>query len=125
MWVNHAISVGNGTDALALCLHALDIGPGDEVIIPANLFIATAGAVVEVRAIPICVDVDTEQNISIDAIEKAVTQKTKAIIVVHLNGNPARIEKIEQRFKNTNIKIIEDAAQSIAQKLMVKELFIW
>ena len=66
----------------------------------------------EVRAIPICVDVDTEQNISIDAIEKAVTQKTKAIIVVHLNGNPARIEKIEQRFKNTNIKIIEDAAQS-------------
>ena len=88
---------------MALCLHALDIGPGDEVIIPANSFIATAGAVVEVRAIPICVDVDTEQNISIDAIEKAVTQKTKAIIVVHLNGNPARIENIEQRFKNKPI----------------------
>ena len=62
-------------------------------------------------------DVDTEQNISIDAIEKAVTQKTKAIIVVHLNGNPARIEKIEQRFKNTNIKIIEDAAQSIGAEI--------
>ena len=115
--VNHAISVGNGTDALALCLHALDIGPGDEVIIPANSFIATAGAVVEVGAIPICVDVDTEQNISIDAIENAVTQKTKAIIVVHLNGNPARIKKIEKRFKNTNIKIIEDAAQSIGAEI--------
>ena len=115
--VNHAISVGNGTDALALCLHALDIGLGDQVIIPANSFIATAGAVVEVGAIPICVDVDTEQNISIEAIEKALTQKTKAIIVVHLNGNPARIDEIEKRFKDTNIKIIEDAAQSIGAEI--------
>ena len=79
--VNHAISVGNGTDALALCLHALDIGPGDEVIIPANSFIATAGAVVEVGAIPICVDVDTEQNISIDAIEKQLLRKQRQLLL--------------------------------------------
>ena len=119
--VDHAISVGNGTDALALSLTALNVGKGDEVIIPANSFISTAGAVIEAGATPICVDVEKDQNISLESVKKAVSKKTKAIIVVHLNGNPARIDEIIGEFKDTNIKIIEDAAQSIGAEVNDKK----
>ncbi len=115
--VNFAISVGNGTDAIALSLRALRIGVGDEVIIPANSFIATAGAVIEAGAKPICVDVDQDQNISLNAIQNSLSEKTRAIIVVHLNGNPANIQNIKNVFKGSKIRIIEDAAQSIGATL--------
>ena len=115
--VNFAISVGNGTDAIALSLRALGIGVGDEVIIPANSFIATAGAVIEAGAKPICVDVDQDQNISLNAIQNSLSEKTRAIIVVHLNGNPANIQNIKNVFKGSKIRIIEDAAQSIGATL--------
>lgn len=119
--VDHAISVGNGTDALALGLTALNVGKDDEVIIPANSFISTAGAVIEAGATPICVDVENDQNICLNSIKNAISKKTKAIIVVHLNGNPARIDEIINEFKDTNIKIIEDAAQSIGAKVKDKK----
>ena len=111
--VNYAISVGNGTDAIALSLRALNIGEEDEVIIPANSFISTAGAVIEAGARPVCVDVDPDQNISLKSIKNSITENTKAIIVVHLNGNPARIDEIINALDGSNIQIIEDAAQSI------------
>jgi len=115
--VDFAISVGNGTDAIALSLRALGIGIGDEVIIPANSFIATAGAVIEAGAKPICVDVEQDQNISLNSIQNSLSKRTRAIIVVHLNGNPANVQNIKNCFKGTNIKIIEDAAQSIGATL--------
>ena len=119
--VDYAISVGNGTDAIALSLKALGVGAGDEVIIPANSFIATAGAVIEVGAKPICVDVEYDQNISLHAIKRSLSEFTKAIIVVHLNGNPAQILDIKKFFAKTDIKIIEDAAQSIGAALNDKQ----
>lgn len=115
--VKYAISVGNGTDALALSLKSLDISKGDEVIIPGNSFIATAGAVIEVGATPICVDVKKDQNICINSINGSISPKTKAIIVVHLNGKPVQIEEIKKAISGTDIKIIEDAAQSIGAEL--------
>ncbi len=118
----HAISVGNGTDALALSLTALDVEKGDEVIIPANSFISTAGAVIEAGATPICVDVEKDQNISLEAITNAISKKTKAIIVVHLNGNPAQVDEIINEFKDTNIRIVEDAAQSIGAEVKGKKI---
>ena len=95
--VKYAISVGNGTDALALSLKSLDISKGDEVIIPGNSFIATAGAVIEVGATPVCVDVKKDQNICINSINESISPKTKAIIVVHLNGKPVQIDAGIQR----------------------------
>ena len=115
--VKYAISVGNGTDALALSLKSLDIGEGDEVIIPGNSFIATAGAVIEVGATPVCVDVKKDQNICINSIKESISSKTRAIIVVHLNGKPVQIKEIKEAISGSNIKIIEDAAQSIGAEI--------
>jgi len=91
----HSVGVGTGTDALALALRALGIGPGDEVILPANTFIATAEAVSRIGAVPVLVDVDPE-HLLIDPLltEKAITARTKAIAPVHLFGQTAPMEKL-------------------------------
>src|SRR3989304_953813 len=86
----HVVGVANGTDALLLALKALGIGAGDEVIIPANTFIATAEAAMHLGARPVLVDADPRTyNIAVDRIEGALTPRTKAIIPVHLYGQPA------------------------------------
>ena len=88
--VQHAIGVASGTDALVLTLRAFDIGPGDEVIVPAYSFFATAGTVMTVGAQPVFVDVHPETYlIDLEALEAAITPRTKAIIPVHLYGQPA------------------------------------
>jgi dTDP-4-amino-4,6-dideoxygalactose transaminase len=109
----YCIGVGNGLDALHLILRGYGIGPGDEVILPANTFIATALAVSYAGAKPILVDADKDTyNINTSLIEEKITNKTKAIIAVHLYGRPADMDAINEIANRYNIKVIEDAAQA-------------
>src|SRR6185369_9235508 len=111
--VKHCIGVGNGLDALHLILRALDLGPGDEVIVPSNTFIATWLAVSYAGATPVAVEPDERTyNIDPSRIEAAVTSKTKAIIPVHLYGQPADMDQINEIALKYNLKVIEDAAQA-------------
>jgi dTDP-4-amino-4,6-dideoxygalactose transaminase len=108
-----AVGVSNGLDALRLALMALDIGPGDEVIVPTNSFIATALAVSQVGATPVLVDCDpATYQINPAAAEAAVTYMTKAIIPVHLTGLMAPMDDIEALARRHALYVIEDAAQS-------------
>jgi len=111
--VNHCIGVGNGLDALHLILRAYEIGEGDEVIVPANTYIATALAVSYAGARPVLVEPDERTyNINPCLIEEAVTENTKAIIPVHLYGQPADMDAIKGIAEKYDLKIIEDAAQA-------------
>lgn len=114
--VRYAICVNSGTDALILSLRALGIKTGDEVITVGNSFIATVEAIVAVGAIPILVDVDDSRNICVEEIKRNISKKTKAIIPVHLDGNPAEIDAICQIADSNDIYVIEDAAQAIGAK---------
>lgn len=111
--VEHVIGVSNGTDALELAYRAVGVGPGDEVIIPANTFIATAEAVSRIGAIPVPVDVDPDHLlIDPDAIDAAVTSRTRAIAPVHLYGQTAPLDRILPIAERHGIAVVEDAAQS-------------
>ena len=120
--VKHAIGVASGTDALHLALIAEGIGTGDEVITTAFTFIATAEAIKYVGAIPVFVDIDPKTfNISPEAIEKAITSKTKAVMPVHLFGQPAEMTEILQLCEDNNLKLIEDACQSFGARINGKQ----
>jgi len=120
--VKHAIGVASGTDALHLALLAEGIGAGDEVITTAFTFIATAEAIKYVGAIPVFVDIDHKtMNICPKAIEKAITPKTKAIMPVHLFGQPADMDYIEAICKTHNLKLIEDCCQSFGASVNGKQ----
>lgn len=108
----HCIGVGNGLDALRLALAALGIGNGDEVIVQANTFIATALAITENGATPVFVDADDYFGIDVPSIEKAITPKTKAIMVVHLYGQAADMDGVMEIAKRHGLMIVEDCAQS-------------
>jgi dTDP-4-amino-4,6-dideoxygalactose transaminase len=111
--VKYGVGVASGSVALDLALMALGVGPGDEVILPSHTFIATAEAVSHVGAKPVFVDIDEKTyNINPSLIEKAITKKTKAIIPVHLYGQPAEMEQILKIAKKYKIKVLEDAAQA-------------
>ena len=111
--VRHCIGVANGLDALALILKASNIGPGDEVIVPANTFIATWLAVTQVGAIPIAVDPVAETcNIDPQAAEKAITPRTRAIMPVHLYGQAADMSRIGEIAARHGLLVVEDAAQA-------------
>lgn len=111
--VRHAIGVASGTDALHLALRAAGIGAGDEVITPAFTFIATAEAISYVGATPVFVDIDPQTfNIDVPQIEAALTSRTKAILPVHLFGQPADLEPIAALCLQHGLKLIEDCAQS-------------
>ena len=110
----HVIPVGNGTDALQIALMALDLKPGDEVITPTFTFIATAEVVALLGLKPVVVDVDWDtMNISVEAVRKAITPKTKAIVPVHLFGQCADMEALMEIAKENNLAIVEDACQAI------------
>ncbi|MEA4975493.1 MAG: DegT/DnrJ/EryC1/StrS family aminotransferase [Paludibacter sp.] len=112
--VKHVIPVGNGTDALQIALMSLGLKPGDEVITPTFTFIATAEVVALLGLTPVLVDVDFETfNIAIEALKKAITPKTKAIIPVHLFGQHADMDAIMKLAHENNLYVIEDACQSI------------
>ena len=110
----YCVGIGNGLDAIQAILKALDIGQGDEVIVPSHTFIATWLAVSNCGAKPIPVEVNQDTySIELSEIEKALTKKTKAIVPVHLYGNVAYLDKISEIAKKFNIPIIEDSAQSL------------
>lgn len=109
----YAVGVNSGTDALFLTMKALNIGAGHEVITAPNSFIATAGAIANTGARPVFVDVNDEYNIDAHLIEKAITPRTKAIIPVHLTGNPADMSKIMDTAHKYNLYVIEDACQAV------------
>lgn len=108
-----AIGVGSGTEALSLILKALDIGPGDEVITASHTFIATAEAIVLAGATPVFVDIDpTTYTIDPNKIEEAITEKTAAIMPVHLYGHPADMDAIRDIADRHGLRVIEDACQA-------------
>lgn len=111
--VNYCIGVSNGLDALHLALKTLNIGSGDEVIVPSNTYIATALAVSYVGATPVFVEPNIETyNIDPSMIEQAITKRTKAIMPVHLYGQACEMDKIESIAKKYNLFIVEDNAQA-------------
>ena len=111
--VKYCVGTGNGMDALMLALKALGIGEGDEVVVPSNTYIATALAVTYVGATPIFVEPDINTfNINPELIESAITEKTKAIMPVHLYGQACDMDPIMEIAKKHNLKVVEDCAQA-------------
>jgi len=118
----YAIGVNSGTDALYLSLRALEIKPGDEVITTPFTFISTAEVIANLGAKPVFADIEEDFNISPKEIEKKITDKTKAIIPVHLFGWPAKMDEILEIAKKYNLYIIEDAAQAFGSEYKRKKV---
>jgi dTDP-4-amino-4,6-dideoxygalactose transaminase len=111
--IDHVIACANGTDAIEILLQSMGIGEGDEVLVPAISWISTAEAVTTVGATPVFVDIHPEYYvIDTDNIEAKITDKTKAIIPVHLYGQAAQMDKIMEIAKKHNLKVLEDCAQA-------------
>jgi dTDP-4-amino-4,6-dideoxygalactose transaminase len=109
----HCVGVASGLDALQLALRAVGVGPGDEVITAANTFIASALAVTHAGATPVLADVRKDDfNLDPDAVERAITPRTKAILPVHLYGQPARMDEIMDIARRHGLKVVEDACQA-------------
>lgn len=109
----HAVGVASGFDALKLILRAMDIGPGDEVITVSHTFIATALAISSVGATPVLIEIDPDiYTMDPDKIEEAITERTKAVMPVHLYGQPADMDSIIAVARKHGLKVIEDAAQA-------------
>ncbi len=115
---SHCVGMANGTEAIHMALRALGIGPGDEVITAGNSFAATAFAIAYAGAEAVFVDIDPKDfNIDASLIESAITDKTKAIIPVHLFGQPARMKEIMEIARRHDLKVIEDSAQAHGAEL--------
>jgi dTDP-4-amino-4,6-dideoxygalactose transaminase len=123
--LKHCIACGNGTDSIEILLKAMNIGAGDEVIVPANSWISTSEAVSAIGATPVFVDVDEFYSINISLAEKKITAKTKAIIPVHLYGHPADMPAIMQLAEKYKLKVIEDCAQSHGAEINGKRTGTW
>ena len=121
----YAVGLNSGYDALHVSLRALGIGPGDEVIVPAHTFVASCSAIVNVGATPILVDVCKDFNIDVTKIEEVVSEKTKAIMPVHLSGWMADMPAIMSLARKYNLKIVEDAAQSLGSSINGKKAGAW
>lgn len=120
--VTHAIGVSSGTDALLLSLMALDIGPGDEVLCPSFTFFATAGSVSRTGATPVFVDsLDDDFNLDLEDAARRVTDKTKAIIPVHLFGQAADMDAVQRLASAHDLMVLEDAAQSMGTQFGEKK----
>lgn len=119
---NHALSCSSGTDALHLALRALNIKPGDEIITPSFTFAATVEAIRFVGATPIFVDINSSSfNLDPECVRQAITTKTRAIIVVHLFGNPVNMTEIHDIIADKEIHIVEDCAQSFGGSYQTKK----
>ena len=109
----HAVATSNATTGLHAALVALGVGPGDEVVLPAFTFIATANTVLFSGATPVFVDVDPETyNLDLDAVEAAITDRTRCVMPVHLYGNPAEMDALQELAERHELKVLGDAAQA-------------
>jgi dTDP-4-amino-4,6-dideoxygalactose transaminase len=109
----HCVGVANGTDAIAIALRALGVGPGDEVVVPSFTFIATAEPVVTIGATPVFCDVDPDTWVMTAATaQPAITERTKALVPVHLFGNPAPMNELMELAEARGLRVLEDAAQA-------------
>ncbi len=108
-----AVGLNSGTDALIMALKALGIGPGDEVITVPNSFVATASAIMLLKARPVFVDVREDYNLDPDRLAQAITPRTKAILPVHLTGRPAAMDLILEVARAHRLHVVEDAAQAV------------
>jgi Predicted pyridoxal phosphate-dependent enzyme apparently involved in regulation of cell wall biogenesis len=110
--VKYALSISNGTHALEIALKSINIKSGDHVIVSSKSFVASASSVLSVNAVPIFSDIDlNSQNITLSNIKDCITNKTKAIILVHLAGMPCEMKEIIIYCKKKNIRVIEDCSQ--------------
>jgi len=108
----YCVAVSSGTGALMCCLAALGIGPGDEVIVPGYTFIASISSIILSKAIPVLAEIDESLTIDPEDIKKKITKKTKAIMPVHMLGNPCNMDKIMEIAKEHNLYVIEDCCQA-------------
>ncbi len=123
--VNFSLALSSGTAALRVALAALGISNGDEVITQSFTFVATVEAVIESGASPVCADIDHTLNLCPNDLRQKITSKTKAVIVVHMLGTPARIEEISQICNDNGIYLIEDTAWGCGGALKGKPLGTW
>lgn len=121
----YAVGVNSGYDALHLSLRAAGIGPGDEVIVPAHTFVASAAAIVNVGAKPVLVDVGKDFNIDCDKIEEAVTPQTRGLMPVHLNGYMADMVQVMEIAQKYNLVVVEDACQSLGAQMLGEKAGSW
>ena len=121
-----SLAVRSGSQALHLILHQLGVGPGDEVILPSLTFVATAHPVALVGARPVLVDVDPESWVlDVDAVAAAITSRTKAVIAVHLYGNPCPMEALTALCRSRGLYLIEDASQALGSRLAGRPMGTW
>ena len=121
----YALAVTSGTAALRVGLSTLDIKPGDEVITQSFTFVATVEAIIEARANPVCTEIDETLNMDPKDLLKKITKKTKAVVVVHMLGVPARLDKIKEICRKKNLVLIEDTAWGCGGKFKNKFLGTW
>ncbi len=120
--VKHVIPCANGTDALQVALMALDLKPGDEVIVPAFTYVATAEVIALLNLVPVMVDVMPDDfSINLEQVKNAISPRTKVIVPVHLFGQCAGMEELLQIAKENNIYVVEDTAQAIGAKYTFKD----
>lgn len=119
---DYALGLANGSDALFLALKAMDIGYGDEVITCPNSFIASAWVIEAAKAKTVFVDCDDDFNIDVNKLEEAITEKTRAIIPIHLTGRPARMDQINALARKHNLFVLEDSAQAIGARYKGKRV---
>lgn len=120
-----AVGVGSGTDAIKISLRALGIKPGDEVITAANTFVATVGAIAEIGATPVFIDVNEMFCMDTSKIEAAITNKTKAIVPVHFTGYMAQMDQVMTLAESYKLKVVEDACQSILASYLGRKAGTW
>jgi dTDP-4-amino-4,6-dideoxygalactose transaminase len=122
MGTDYALAVSSGTPALCIALTAAGIGPGDEVIVPGYTWIASALSVVASRAVPIIAEIDKSLNLDPKDFEAKITERTKAVMPVHMRGVSCRMDEIMDIAKNYGLKVIEDNAQSCGGEYKGKKL---
>lgn len=125
MGVPRALAVTSGTAALRVALAALGIGPGDEVITQSFTFVATVEAIIEARATPVCAELDADFNLDPADLESRITPRTKAVIVVHMLGMPARLPEIQKICDRHGLALLEDTAWGCGGSLQGKALGTW
>lgn len=125
MGVKHALGVNSGTSALIAACVAAEVGPGTEVIVPAYTFFASVSAIVVAKGIPVITEIDESLTLDPAAVERNITERTKAIMVVHMLGHPARMDALREIARKHKLYLIEDTAQACGGKYQGKYLGTW